>query len=91
MAPHAYSPLGIFEPILLIIFTLMLLTCLAGGNAGMILKPVFELAGQLLGAFLSLLCVALSTLLRLVVSTALSLGQQLHSGLEQHSKRNSNS
>jgi len=90
MTPHAYSPLGIFEPILLLVFTLMLFAGLAGGNAAMVLKPLFEIFAQLLGAFLSIFCALLSTALRVGFAFLLSAGQKLLSGLQEHSERNSN-
>ena len=69
MEAHATSPLGFIEQILLVIFMLMLFAGIAGGNPGMIIKPVFDIVGQLLGTLLSLLCSLILTLFR----TALTL------------------
>lgn len=90
MTPHVYSPLGVFEPIFLIILILMLFVGLAGGNPGMVLQPVFEIFGQLLGAFISLLCVAVSTVIRLGLSAVLSAMQKLLHGLQDSANRNIN-
>lgn len=69
------SPLGFIEQILLVIFMLMLFAGLAGGNPAMIIKPVFDIVGQLLATVLSLLCSLILTVFR----TALTL---LVSGLQ---------
>jgi len=66
------SPLGFVEPILLVIFILMLLAGLAGGNPGMIIKPVFDIVGQLLGTLLGLLSNLLLTVFRAVVTLLVS-------------------
>jgi hypothetical protein len=84
------SPLGVFEPLLLLVFTLMLLVGIAGGNPGIVLKPVFDILGQLLGAFISLLCTAVTALIRVGIGLALSAGQKLLDGLQESSKRNIN-
>jgi len=75
MEQYANSPFGFVQQILLVIFILMLFTGIAGGNPGMIIKPVFDIVGQLVGTLLSLLCSLILTVFR----TALTL---LVSGLQ---------
>lgn len=71
MFPQA-SPLGFIEQILLVIFMLMLFAGIAGGNPGMIIKPVFDIVGQLLGTVLSLLCSMILTVSRTLLTLPVS-------------------
>lgn len=71
MTPQA-SPLGFIEQILLVIFMLMIFAGIAGGNPGMIIKPVFDIVGQLLGTVLSLLCSLILTLFRTLLTLLIS-------------------
>lgn len=75
MEAHANSPLGFIEQILLLIFMLMLFAGIAGGNPGMIIKPVFDIVGQLLGTILGLLCNLILTVFRALI-TLLTSGLQ---------------
>jgi hypothetical protein len=52
------------EQILLPVFVLMLLVGIAGRNPGMVVKPLFDIVSQLVGALLQLLCTLLTTLFR---------------------------
>ncbi len=72
---EASSPLGFIEQILLLIFMLMLFVGIAGGNPSMVIKPVFDIVGQLLGTVLSLLCSLLLTVFRASI-TLLTSGLQ---------------
>ena len=72
---EASSPLGFIEQILLVIFMLMLFVGIAGGNPGMVIKPVFDIVGQLLGTILSLLCSLILTVFRALI-TLLTSGLQ---------------
>lgn len=84
---HANSPLGFIEQIILIIFTLMLFAGLAGGNPSMVLKPTFEIAGQIVMALISLLSALITTLFRVALSAVISGVQALASGLQSGSSR----
>lgn len=75
MEAHASSPLGFIEQILLVIFMLMLFAGIAGGNPGMIIKPVFDIVGQLLGTILGLLSNLVLTVFRALI-TLLTSGLQ---------------
>ena len=52
------------EQILLPVFMLMLLVGIAGGNPGMVVKPLFDIVSQLVGTLLQLLSTLLVTLFR---------------------------
>jgi len=52
------------EQILLLVFMLMLLVGIAGGNPGMVVKPLFDIVAQLVGTLLQLLCTLIATLFR---------------------------
>jgi len=71
MSPQA-TPLGFIEQILLVIFMLMLFAGIAGGNPSMIIKPVFDIVGQLLGTVLSLLCSLILTVFRTLLTLLVS-------------------
>lgn len=66
------TPLGFIEQILLVIFMLMLFAGIAGGNPGMIIKPVFDIVGQLLGTVLTLLCSLILTVFRTLLTLLVS-------------------
>ncbi|HEY9793618.1 MAG TPA: hypothetical protein V6D22_24685 [Candidatus Obscuribacterales bacterium] len=72
MTPGVNSPLGFVEQILLVVFMLMLFAGLAGGNPSMVLKPMFDIVGQLVGAILGLLCTLIATLFRMLLSLLVS-------------------
>lgn len=63
------------EQIFLLLFVLMVLVGIAGGNPSMVLKPVFDIVGQIVMSFLSLLSTLLISLIRL-------LGSLLTSGIK---------
>jgi hypothetical protein len=69
------------EQILLIVFMLMVLVGIAGGNPGIVLKPLFDIVSQLVGAILQLLCTLIITLFRgactLVVSAIQAISTML--------------
>lgn len=71
MSPQA-TPLGFIEQILLLIFMLMLFAGIAGGNSGMIIKPVFDIVGQLLSTVLSLLSSLILTVFRTLLTLLVS-------------------
>lgn len=52
------------EQILLLVFMLMLFVSIAGGNPGMVVKPLFDIVSQLVGTLLQLLCTLIVTLFR---------------------------
>jgi hypothetical protein len=52
------------EQILIPVFMLMLLVGIAGGNPGMVVKPLFDIISQLVGTLLQLLSTLLVTLFR---------------------------
>jgi hypothetical protein len=52
------------EQILLLVFMLMLFVGIAGGNPGMVVKPLFDIVSQLVGTFLQMLCTLVITLFR---------------------------
>lgn len=66
--------LGI-EQLFLLLFLLMVLVGIAGGNPSMVLKPVFDIVGQIVMALLSLLSTLLISLIKL-------LGSLLTSGIK---------
>ena len=84
---HVNSPLGFVEQIILIIFTLMLFAGLAGGNPEMVLKPTFQIVGQIVMALISLLSALITTLFRVVLSVVISGVQALATGLQSGSSR----
>lgn len=69
------------EQILLLVFMLMLFVGIAGGNTGMVVKSLFDIVSQLVGAVLQLLCTLIITLFRaactLVVSAIQSISTML--------------
>ncbi|MFN8658165.1 MAG: hypothetical protein U0105_17645 [Candidatus Obscuribacterales bacterium] len=65
------------EQILLLIFTLMIFVGIAGGNPGMVLKPVFDIVGQLVGMLLGLLSTLIVTVFRAVCTLVVSAIQAL--------------
>lgn len=72
---EANSALGGIEQVFLLLFVLMVLVGIAGGNPSMVLKPVFDTVGQIVMALLSLLSTLLISLIRL-------LGSLLTSGIK---------
>lgn len=84
---HVNSPLGFVEQIILVVFTLMLFAGIAGGNPGMVLKPTFEIVGQIVMALISLLSALITNLFRVVLSVLISGAQALAAGLQSSSSR----
>jgi hypothetical protein len=84
---HVNSPLGFIEQILLIIFMLMVFVGIAGGNPSMVLKPMFDIVGQIVMAVISLLCALITTLFRVVLSVLVSGVQAFAAGLQSGSNR----
>jgi hypothetical protein len=72
---EANSVLCGIEQIFLFLFVLMVLVGIAGGNPSMVLKPVFDIVGQIVMALLSMLSTLLISLIRL-------LGSLLTSGIK---------
>lgn len=66
------SALGGIEQIFLLLFMLIILFAIAGGNPSMVLKPVFDIVGQLVKALLSLLTQLLIALFRLLANVVVS-------------------
>ena len=85
------SPLGGIEQILLLVFMLVVLVGVAGGNPSMVLKPVFDIVGQIVMALISLLSTLLISLLRVLASVLMSglklLAETLANGAERQNKR----
>lgn len=73
---HPTPLLGGIEQILLLLFMLMVLVGLAGGNPSSVITPVFDIAKQLITALLSLLSSLLISLIQLV-TTVLTSGVKL--------------
>jgi len=77
MTPTTSPVLGGIEQILLVVFILMIFVGIAGGNPSSVLKPFFEIVGQIVIALVSLLCALLTTVLQLGLSLLVSSGQTL--------------
>lgn len=60
------------EQLLLPVFMLMLLVGIAGSNPGMVVKPLFDIVSQLVGALLQLLCTLIVTLFRAACTLVIS-------------------
>ncbi len=73
--------------LLLPIFMLMILVGVVGGNPSMVLKPTFDILGQIVMAIISLLSTLITTLFRVGLSGLLSGAQALLSGLQSGSSR----
>jgi hypothetical protein len=84
------SPLGGLEQIILVLFMLMVLVGIAGGNPSMVLNPVFDIVGQMVKALLSLLCTLLITLFRVLGNVLLSGINLLTEALKNGSGRQNN-
>lgn len=65
---EATSVLASIEQIFLLLFVLMVLVGIAGGNPSMVLKPVFDIVGQIVLAILNLLSTLLISLIKLLGS-----------------------
>lgn len=85
------SPLCGIEQVLLLLFMLMVLVGIAGGNPSMVLNPVFDIVGQMVRALLSLLSTLLITLFRVLASVLVSgvnlLAEALKNGSGRQNKR----
>jgi TRAP-type C4-dicarboxylate transport system permease small subunit len=85
------SPLGGIEQVLLLLFMLMVLVGIAGGNPSMVLNPVFDIVGQMVRALLSLLSTLLITLFRVLGNVLVSginlLAETLKNGSGRQNKR----
>lgn len=85
------SPMLGIEQILLLLFMLMVLVAIAGGNPSMVLKPVFDIVGQIVVALISLLSTLLITLFRVLGSVLVSgikaAAETLRSGSVTQNKR----
>jgi hypothetical protein len=84
------SPLGGIEQVLLLLFMLMVLVGIAGGNPSMVLNPVFDIVGQMVKALLSLLSTLLITLFRVLGSVLVSGIKLLAETLKNGSRRQNN-
>jgi hypothetical protein len=60
------------EQLLLPVFMLMLLVGIAGGNPGMVVKPLFDIVSQLVGALIQLLSTLIVTLFRAACTLVVS-------------------
>ena len=68
MAPTGGSPIVAgMEQILLLVFILMTLVGIAGGNPSSVLRPVCGLVAQVLTALLSLICSLLVTAMQILL------------------------
>jgi len=85
------SPIGGIEQILLLLFMLMVLVGIAGGNPSMVLNPVFDIVGQMVKALISLLSTLLITLFRVLgnvlVSAMKLLAETLKNGSGRQNRR----
>ena len=72
MTPVTASPFAGIEQILLIVFVLMILVGMAGGNPSMVLKPTFEIVGQLATMLMGLVCTLVAMLCRALLSLIVS-------------------
>lgn len=85
------SALGGIEQIFLLLFMLMVLVGIAGGNPSMVLNPVFDIVGQMVKALISLLSTLLITLFRVLGSVGVSgvklLAEALTNGSGRQNKR----
>lgn len=84
---HVNSPFGFVDQIILVVFMLMLFAGLAGGNPGMVLKPAFEIAGQIIMALISLLCALITMLFRVLLSGIMAGAQALAERVQTRSSR----
>ena len=87
MTPTTSPVLGGIEQTLLVVFILMVFVGIAGGNPGMVLKPLFDIVGQIVMALISLLSALVISLLRLAMSVLLSGGQSLTATLQSSADR----
>ncbi|MBK9145163.1 MAG: hypothetical protein IPM23_21940 [Candidatus Melainabacteria bacterium] len=71
MSPPNSLLIGI-EQIFLLIFMLMILVGITGGNPSIVLKLVFDIAGQVVTTLLSLLSTLLISLIRLSANVLMS-------------------
>ena len=85
------SPLAGIEQIFLLLFMLMILVAIAGGNPSMVLKPTFDIVGQIVMALLSLLSTLLITLFRVLGNVLVSgiklLSETLRNGYGRQNNR----
>lgn len=88
---EADSVLGGIEQIFLLLFVLMVLVGIAGGNPSMVLNPVFDIVGQMVRALLSLLSTLLITLFRVLGNVLVAgvnpLAETLKNGSGRQNKR----
>ena len=79
------------EQIFLLLFVLMIFVGIAGGNPSMVLKPVFDIVGQIVMALISLLGQLLIALFRVLASVLISgtkvLAETLRSASVTQNKR----
>lgn len=91
MTTPTSSVLGGIEQIFLLLFMLMVLVGIAGGNPSMVLNPVFDIVGQMVKALISLLSTLLITLFRVLGSVLVSgvklLAEALTNGSGRQNKR----
>lgn len=91
MTDATSSAIGGIEQIFLLLFVLMVLVGIAGGNPSMVLRPMFDIVGQLAMALISLLSTLLISVFRVLASVLLSgikLGAEtLRSGSVTQNKR----
>lgn len=77
MTPATVTPLAGIEQILLIVFVLMILVGIAGGNPSMVLKPLFDILTQLVSMLLGLISTLVATLFQTLLSLLVSIVQAL--------------
>jgi len=77
MPPHANPLTDGIQSLMLLIFVLMLFSNLAGGSSDAVVKPIFGIVGQVVGAIVSLLTIALTTLCTVGFSFAASTARNL--------------
>jgi hypothetical protein len=91
MTTPTSSALGGIEQIFLLLFMLMVLVGIAGGNPSMVFNPVFDIVGQMVKALISLLSTLLITLFRVLGSVLVSgvrlLAEALTNGSGRQNKR----
>lgn len=84
------SPFGGIEQVLLLLFMLMVLVAIAGGNPSMVLNPMFDIVGQMVKALISLLSTLLITLFRVLGNVLVSGVKLLTETLKNGSGRQNN-
>jgi len=90
MTPHTNLFTDCIQSVMLLIFVLMLFSNLAGGSSDAVLKPVFGIVSQVVGAIMTLMTIALTALFTVGFSAIASAAKNLLGSAQGSSKRNIN-